>query len=103
MGFYVLVTAEAKCTPAIDMRQNAYMAHHSAVRMEYHVVGTMIRCSVTLSSPGSVAESEEHGPRMREIVGLNPGRVKSMTYQIYTCSFLVQYLALLGWGEGWLA
>ena len=34
--------------------------------------------------------------RVWEIVGLNPGRDKPMTYQLYTCRFLARYPALLG-------
>ena len=52
--------------------------------------------TTTLVPPGAVAESVEHGPHMREIVGSNPGRVKPMTYQIDTCHFLAKCSALLG-------
>ena len=40
--------------------------------------------------------------RVGEIVSLVPGRVKPMTYQIYTCRFLACRSALIGYGEGWL-
>ena len=46
--------------------------------------------------PGMVAESVEHCPRVREILGSNPGRVKPLTYQIDTRHFLARYFALLG-------
>ena len=45
--------------------------------------------------PGPVAESVEHGPRVRQIVGLNPGQVES-SYKMDTCRFLVMCCALLG-------
>ena len=45
----------------------------------------------------------EHWCRMREIVGLNHGRVKPMTYKVDTCRFLARCSALLGQGKDWLA
>ena len=51
----------------------------------------------------AVAESVEHGPPVREIVGSNPDRVKPMNYAIDTCCFLARCSALLGSGEEWLA
>ena len=44
----------------------------------------------------TVTESVEHRSRVREIVGLNPGRVKPTTYKIDTRHFLARHSALLG-------
>ena len=44
----------------------------------------------------------EHCPCVREIVDLNPGRVKPMAYQIDTFHFLARCSALLGEGNDWL-
>ena len=46
------------------------------------------RHSAAVSRAGAVAESVEHWSHVREIVGLNPGRVKLMTYQFDSCHFL---------------
>ena len=43
-----------------------------------------------------MAESVEHRPRAREIVGANPDQVKPMTYKIGNCRFLSRCSALLG-------
>ena len=47
----------------------------------------------------AVAESAEQWPRVLEIVGSNPGRVKPMTYQIDICRLLARCSALLGEGK----
>ena len=54
-------------------------------------------------SPGTVAEWVEHWSRLWEIVGLNPGQVKPVTYKIDTSRFLSRCSALLGWDKDWLA
>ena len=44
----------------------------------------------------AIAKLVEHWSRMRDIMGSNAGRVKPMTYKIYTCRFLARCSALLG-------
>ena len=45
---------------------------------------------------GAGAKSVEHEPQVGEIVGTNPGRIKTMTYKIDTYCFKTSCLALLG-------
>ena len=37
-----------------------------------------------------------------DFVGLNSGRLKPMTWKIYSCHFLARHLALLGYSKDWL-
>ena len=43
------------------------------------------------ANPGTVAESVEHRPRMREMGSLMPDCIKPMTYKIDNCHFLALY------------
>ena len=54
-------------------------------------------------TPDAVAESVKGGTRVWEIGNLVPGRVKPITYQIYTCPFLARHSTLLEYGKDWLA
>ena len=49
---------------------------------------------------GTVAESVERRPRVREIVNSVPGRDKPLTYKIATCHFLARCSALYRIGQG---
>ena len=69
----------------------------------------MLRIDVTTHTyirtyaPGAMAESVEHGSRVREIVGSNPWSSEINAYQIDTCGFLSQCLVLLGQDKDRLA
>ena len=51
----------------------------------------------------AVAESVEYRPHVWEIRSSAPGRVKQMSYQIYTCRLLAWRWALIGKDKDWLA
>ena len=53
--------------------------------------------------PGAVAESVENVSCVGEIVGLNPCRVRPLTYKIDTSQFLARCSALLEQGKDWVA
>ena len=40
---------------------------------------------------------------MSQVSTSNPGRVKTVTYKIYTCRYLAWQLALIGSEKDWLA
>ena len=50
--------------------------------------------------PGAMAELVEHRYRLQEIVGLNRGRVKLMSYKIDTLSVPSQVLGIIRIGRG---
>ena len=66
---------------------------HKDIGQQQHLQGLYSICHrIPL---GAVAQSVEHRPRVREIMGSIPGGVKLMTYQIDTCHFLPRCSALL--------